>query len=547
MLLPLSIGATLGIGMHLVLFIRGEWHVQAPDILLGHLLLFISLGVWVNEAGCIILGYLTALFSSIVTYRLFFHRLRSFPGPIWARISKIGHVWKARNAQNHLFLTDLHHQYGDFVRTGPSELTIYHPGVFMSIDGPLTKCDKAEWYDILHPNKALVTARTKEHHSGRRRQWNRGFTSTALKQYHERVLPFIDQLEECIQADISAGRVSETSDLFYWLGFDRMGDLIFGEAFGMLSEKKWHYIIVLLQKALSILGPMSPVPWMVQIAFHLLPRILILGDWFRMRAWCEAQMIKRMGISYDASRPSDIAQYLIEEGPKDMKHQTWLAGDSLLAIVAGSDPTAAVLIVIFTELADRPQDVEKIRREIENLNIEDPNELAKNCPHLEAVILESLRLFPALPTGGYRKTLKESINIGGTFVPPETTIVAPRFPIARRKAALFDINGTFLLIHEKTGEDCFERPNEFIPERWYEKPEMGRNKAAFAPFGTGHHACLGKPLAMSDMRFITARLIRRYRFRYPKGETAETVRNAFKDQFTSKPGQLRLVFEEREN
>ena len=36
-----------------------------------------------------------------------------------------------------------------------------------------------------------------------------------------------------------------------------------------------------------------------------------------------------------------------------------------------------------------------------------------------------------------------------------------------------------------SGEDCFERGNDFAPERWYEKPEMVRNKAAYAPFGTG--------------------------------------------------------------
>lgn len=35
------------------------------------------------------------------------------------------------------------------------------------------------------------------------------------------------------------------------------------------------------------------------------------------------------------------------------------------------------------------------------------------------------------------------------------------------------------------GEDCFERGVEFAPERWYERPEMIRNKAAYAPFGTG--------------------------------------------------------------
>ena len=47
----------------------------------------------------------------------------------------------------------------------------------MVIDGPRTECIKSEWYDILHPNLSLVTARAKENHQTRRRQWNRGFST----------------------------------------------------------------------------------------------------------------------------------------------------------------------------------------------------------------------------------------------------------------------------------------------------------------------------------------------------------------------------------
>ena len=47
----------------------------------------------------------------------------------------------------------------------------------MAIDGPSGSCVKSEWYDVLHPKMSLVTAREKEVHGARRRQWNRGFTS----------------------------------------------------------------------------------------------------------------------------------------------------------------------------------------------------------------------------------------------------------------------------------------------------------------------------------------------------------------------------------
>ncbi len=34
-------------------------------------------------------------------------------------------------------------------------------------------------------------------------------------------------------------------------------------------------------------------------------------------------------------------------------------------------------------------------------------------------------------------------------------------------------------------ESCFEQAKDFVPERWYSKPEMIKDKRAFAPFAQG--------------------------------------------------------------
>lgn len=119
----------------------------------------------------------------------------------------------------------------------------------------------------------------------------------ALDHYQERIIPLVDQLEKCIDSDILANRVTDMRDLFFWLGFDRMGDFVFSRTFNMLSRQEWHHIIILMQRALSLLGPLSPVPWMIHIAFKLFPRVWILRDWFRMVAWCERQMLERLEVS----------------------------------------------------------------------------------------------------------------------------------------------------------------------------------------------------------------------------------------------------------
>lgn len=48
------------------------------------------------------------------------------------------------------------------------------------------------------------------------------------------------------------------------------------------------------------------------------------------------------------------------------------------------------------------------------------------------------------------------------------------------------------------------------------------------------------------MRLVTARLVKKYHVRFASGETGHGVTNDLRDQFTSKPGRLRLAFELRD-
>ena len=146
-----------------------------------------------------------------------------------------------------------------------------------------------------------------------------------------------------------------------------------------------------------------------------------------------------------------------------------------------SEPIASTLVGLFRELALGPDHAEKIYDEFHDLDVCN-TKLLSILPHLNGVIAEALRLYPALPTCGNRKATRHGVTIGGTYIPPLTTIVAPRFSISRSEC----IPAAILLQDSPVlGEDCFERGQDFVPERWYEHPDMIRNKAGYAPFGTG--------------------------------------------------------------
>ena len=129
-LVEISIAAAGGLASHLCFFIYGEHHMKAPLMFRLHVVLFAAL-VYVEivtkhqdvfpgtKQACEVFAvYTLSLLTSIFIYRRYCHRLRHFPGPFMASITKLWQTKKTLDSQNHILLDGLHKKYGDFVRTG---------------------------------------------------------------------------------------------------------------------------------------------------------------------------------------------------------------------------------------------------------------------------------------------------------------------------------------------------------------------------------------------------------------------------------------------
>ena len=135
LLLEVSSAVAAGLASHLLFFIRGEHHLTGPLLLRLYVLAAVALFLfqlwwhgyrvrWAVEESALVGGaYVGALFGSMFVYRVFFHRLRKFPGPFWAGVSKFWQVARVLDSRNHLLLDRLHGKYGDFVRTGMCMVT----------------------------------------------------------------------------------------------------------------------------------------------------------------------------------------------------------------------------------------------------------------------------------------------------------------------------------------------------------------------------------------------------------------------------------------
>ena len=61
----------------------------------------------------------------------------------------------------------------------------------------------------------------------------------------------------------------------------------------------------------------------------------------------------------------------------------------------------------------------------------------------------------------------------------------------------------------------------------------------------GRYSCVGKSLALTQLRVVTALFVSKFRFGFAPGKDPDLTVKDLKDQFTTAPGPLKLVFESR--
>ncbi|KAF2019098.1 cytochrome P450 [Aaosphaeria arxii CBS 175.79] len=550
-----------GAAAYILYFHRGEHHFNPYGIIQVHFVLAASVAAVLihyfdtptaaalkTTASCAGL-YLTSLTTCTFAYRLFLNPLNKFPGPISARLSKFSHVYQNRKLKSHHELQKLHQKHGKFVRIGPNDISVTDPDAAKVISGTNSKCYKATWYDNDAPLTSMHTSRSKAQHDARRKVWASAFSPATLKGYETRIQKYNDELlaglsnsRYAIEGD--SEQAINASETFHWYSFDVMGDLAFGKSFGMLESAKTHWAIELLGDGMKPAGLGLPA-WFFRFI------IKIPGaakDYWRFISFCNTQIAKRMdeqsslnaksrNLEKGESNNRDITHKLIEhfEGmtpDAQKKALPMLQGDSRLIIVAGSDTTAATLTYLSYYLARDPELVRRLRDEIKrclgNENAEVEHQKIVDSELLNGCIYEALRLNPPVPSGIFRKTPKEGVFVGETFIPGDTTIQMP----------------WFVMGHD---EDCYVDAETFMPERWFAKnvDRMVKHRDAWQPFNSGPYGCIGKNLALMQIRVLVVQILQRFDIKLARGENGHNLIENSTDHFTVALAPLRLVFTER--
>jgi cytochrome P450 len=201
--------------------------------------------------------------------------------------------------------------------------------------------------------------------------------------------------------------------------------------------------------------------------------------------------------------------------------------ETITMLFAGQDTSAATLSWALHLLSLYPDTLHRLTQEIDQvvqseslsheyneklhgkLKIPFTKKMISRMTYLDAVVKETMRLYPAAPF--IVRRLQQDI-----WIPPEssskTTHILPKDSFAC--IWIYSLHRNPRLWHN---------PNDFLPERWVDstlrEKDLGQKTCgAYIPFAAGSRNCLGQPLAHIILRIMLAKILYHCEIRDPRVE-----------------------------
>ena len=208
-----------------------------------------------------------------------------------------------------------------------------------------------------------------------------------------------------------------------------------------------------------------------------------------------------------------------------------LLDEAITLLFAGQDTSAATLSWTLHLLSLFPSIQEKVAAEVrgvlQNEGIDGTDfvvgrRIISQLPYLDAVVKESMRLYPVAPFVVRR--IMEDLPIADS----KRTNESAKIP-AGSVACVWIYS-----LHRN--KKFWARPDDFVPERWIdpELKDIGQTNGAFMPFAAGPRNCVGQPLAHIVLRTLLTKLVSRYEFRDDRLDVSE-LRKDMQAGFTVLP------------
>ncbi|XP_058070122.1 cytochrome P450 CYP82D47-like [Magnolia sinica] len=248
-------------------------------------------------------------------------------------------------------------------------------------------------------------------------------------------------------------------------------------------------------------------------------------------SWLEEHRVKRQsdGPHNDQDFMDVLLSILESAHVPSYDTDTIIKATVLMIIEAGSESMSSALIWTLSVLMNNRHVLVKAQEEVDHhvgrdRHVDDSD--VKNLVYLNAIIKETLRLYPPSPLGVPHEAMQDCY-IGGYHIPKGTRVMVNMWRLHR-------------------DPHVWSNPHEFQPERFLTDcmdTDFRGQHFEFMPFGYGRRSCPGMPLALPTVHLTLARLIHCFEWATTDGGPVDMTETLQTTLTRSEP--LELVFTPR--
>ncbi|KAJ1916684.1 hypothetical protein H4219_003643 [Mycoemilia scoparia] len=458
---------------------------------------------------------------SKIIYTHCFGPLSKIPGSIINTVIPTTMLYHVYKETIDLGFYEEHKKYGECVRLGPNLVSVTNPADWKRV------LMSHKFSKTMTPNITIMgapntfTTDDPELNKTRRRLLKPAYTTTHIAAMEDKILEsgpmsFKRKIDDAIQnrsrdkKPSGAVRINYI-DWFHYMTFDIIGELAFGQNFGMLQRGDLMMLDGI--KAINTINSFEIfVPILRNFRWLIAPfslknvRLVLDFTWDVIN-----KRIQETKNNNGKPVHQDILQVLIdavdtETGKKMNKPE--LVSENTLQLLGGTDTSSNTLSWTMFLLMVYPEVYHKVCKEIRTTYpdrskpITYTEGLAK-LPYLEAILYESMRFKPTSGGGTARRVPEGGMMLAsGHFIPAGTEIFIPIYSIH----------------HDKK---LWKDPHVFYPERFMvnensTEKDVYERKRNFVVFSSGVRLCPGRNLAWCEMFMTLANLLRDYDFWLPE-------------------------------
>jgi cytochrome P450 family 110 len=161
--------------------------------------------------------------------------------------------------------------------------------------------------------------------------------------------------------------------------------------------------------------------------------------------------------------------------------------DELITLLfAGHETTASALAWLFFWIHYLPEVKGKLQQELDSLGDNTDYQAIANLPYLNAVICETLRIYP-IAAGTFARVLTQPMSIMDHDFQTNTWFMISIYNLHHQEA-------------------LYPNANQFNPERFLTK---SYSNYEYLPFGGGNRRCIGSALALLEIKLVIATILSR--------------------------------------